>query len=121
EAKEAGVFVYCQKQRAELFPEKKSLDFLLASVGFETTPPRVDKVNSKDTFGKIGLRLESLNWGAAYVRYPDPEVNKEKILADRTRLKPEQLEEAGLRIEQDENFFIRPKSDVVDQSAKVAA
>jgi hypothetical protein len=62
EAKEAGVFVYCQQHRSQLFPEKKSLDLLLASVGFETTPPRVEKVNSKDTFGKIGLRLESLDW-----------------------------------------------------------
>jgi hypothetical protein len=55
------------------------------------------------------------------VRYPEPEVNKEKLLADRARLKPEQLQEAGLRIEQDENFFIRPRSDVISQSAKVAA
>jgi phage host-nuclease inhibitor protein Gam len=121
EAREAGVFVYCQKNRAALFPEKKSLDLVLATIGFELTPPRVDKLTGKDTFGKIGLRLENLDWGAAYVRYPDPEVNKEKILADRTKLKPEQLEEAGLTIEQDENFFIRPKSDVLEQSVCEAA
>jgi phage host-nuclease inhibitor protein Gam len=121
EAREAGVFVYCQKHRAALFPEKKSLDLLLATVGFELTPPRVDKISAKDTFGKIGLRLENLDWGAAYVRYPDPEVNKERILADRAQLKPEQLQEAGLRIEQDENFFIRPKSDVAEQSVREAA
>ena len=121
EAREAGVFVYCQKNRATLFPEKKSLDLLLATVGFELTPPRVDKIIGKDTFGKIGLRLENLDWGAAYVRYPDPEVNKEKILTDRAQLKPEQLQEAGLRIEQDENFFIRPKSDVAEQSVREAA
>jgi phage host-nuclease inhibitor protein Gam len=121
EAREAGVFVYCQKNRFALFPEKKSLDLLLATVGFELTPPRVDKIRGKDTFGKIGLRLENLDWGAAYVRYPDPEVNKEKILADRAKLKPEQLEEAGLTIEQDENFFIRPKSDALEQSVREAA
>lgn len=121
EAREAGVFVYCQKNRAALFPEKKSLDLLLATVGFELTPPRVEKISGKDTFTKIGLRLENLDWGAAYVRYPDPEVNKERILADRARLKPEQLQEAGLRIEQDENFFIRPRSEVIEQSVKEAA
>jgi len=121
EAREAGVFVYCQKNRAALFPEKKSLDLLLATVGYELTPPRVDKISGKDTFGKIGLRLENLDWGAAYVRYPDPEVNKEKILADRTKLKPEQLEEAGLTIEQDENFFIRPRTDIAEQSVREAA
>jgi len=121
EAREAGVFVYCQKNRAALFPQKKSLDLLLATVGFELTPPRVEKLSGKDTFGKIGLRLENLDWGAAYVRYPDPEVNKEKILADRAHLKPGQLQEAGLKIEQDENFFIRPRSEAIEQSVKVAA
>jgi phage host-nuclease inhibitor protein Gam len=121
EAKEAGVFVYCQKNRAALFPEKKSLDLLLATVGFETTPPRVEKVTAKDTFGKIGLRLENLDWGADYVRYPDPEVNKEKILADRARLDPEKLREAGLKIEQDENFYLRPKSEIADQTIREAA
>jgi phage host-nuclease inhibitor protein Gam len=121
EAREAGVFVYCQKNRAVLFPEKKSLDLLLATVGFELTPPRVEKLNGKDTFGKIGLRLEGLDWGGAYVRYPDPEVNKEKILADRAQLKAEQLQEAGLKIDQDENFFLRPKSEVAGQSVREAA
>ena len=121
EAREAGVFVYCRKNRFVLFPEKKSLDLLFATIGFELTPPRVDKISGRDTFGKIGLRLEDLDWGAAYVRYPDPEVNKEKILADRAKLKPEQLEKAGLMIEQDENFFIRPKSDALEQSVRQAA
>ena len=121
EAREAGVFVYCQKNRGVLFPEKKSIDLILATVGFELTPPRVDKISARDNFGKIGLRLENLDWGAAYVRYPDPEVNKEKILADRAQLKPEQLKEAGLFIDQDENFFIRPKSDIAEQSVREAA
>ena len=121
DSKEAGVFVYCQKNRAALFPEKKSLDCLLAVIGFELTPPRVDKISGKDTFGKIGLRLENLDWGAAYVRYPDPEVNREKILADRATLPPEKLREAGLKIDQDENFFIRPKSAVAEQSVREAA
>jgi hypothetical protein len=104
-----------------LFADKKSLDLLLATVGFELTPPRVEKVSSKDTFGKIGLRLETIDWGAAYVRYPDPEVNKEKILADRASLSADQLRDAGLKIEQDENFFIRPKSAIAEQSVKEAA
>ncbi|HXT13184.1 MAG TPA: host-nuclease inhibitor Gam family protein [Candidatus Angelobacter sp.] len=121
EAREAGVFVYCRKNRAALFPEKKSLDLVLATVGFELRPPRVERLSAKDTFGKIGLRLENLDWGAAYVRYPDPEVNKEKILADRTQLKPEQLREAGLKIHQDENFFIRPNPTFADESVREAA
>jgi phage host-nuclease inhibitor protein Gam len=121
ESREAGVFVYCQRNRAALFLEKKSLDLLLATVGFELTPPRVEKVSGKDTFSKAAARLEGLDWGLTYVRYPDPEVNKDAILADRAKLKPEQLREAGLRIEQDEIFFIRPKSAVAEQSVREAA
>lgn len=121
EAREAGVFVYCQKNRAALFSERKSVDLLLATVGFELTPPRVDKLNGKDTFGKVAARLANSTWGEPYLRYPDPELNKERILADRATLTPEQLHEAGLKIEQDENFFIRPKSEIAEQSVKEAA
>ena len=121
EAREAGVFVYCQKHRAALFTEKKSLDLLLATVGFELTPPRVEKLNSKDTFGKVAARLANSSWGEPYLRYPDPELNKERLLADRATLSAEQLHEAGLKIEQDENFFIRPKSEIAEQSVKEAA
>ena len=49
EAREAGVFVYCQQHRAQLFPDKKSIDFLLATVGFRTEPPSVEKSSRKDT------------------------------------------------------------------------
>ena len=44
-----------------------------------------------------------------------------RLETDRAKLKPEQLEEAGLTIEQDENFFIRPKSDALEQSVREAA
>lgn len=121
EAREAGVFVYCQKNRGELFKEKKSLDCLLATIGFELTPPRVEKLHAKDTFTKAAARLINLPWGEAYVRYPDAEVNKEQLIQDRSILKAEQLLQAGLSIEQDENFYIRPKSEVAEQSVKEAA
>jgi hypothetical protein len=104
-----------------LFPEKKSIDLLLATVGFETTPPRVEKTRSKDTYGKCALMLATLPWGEAYIRYPEPEVNKEKLIADRAILTPEQLRDAGLQIAQDENFFIRPRSDVAEATVKAAA
>ena len=122
EARESGIYVYCQKNRTALFTDKKSLDLLLAVIGFETTPHRVEKANSKDTFGKIAQRLEQAgDWAADYIRYPDAELNKENLLRDRSKLTPEQLQLAGIRFEQDENFFIRPKSQVAEQSIKEAA
>ena len=119
--KEAGIFVYCQQHRAELFPDKKSIDTLLASVGFELTPFSVEKRSTKDTWGDIALRLEALDWGAQFVRENDPEVDKASLLAKRTTLTDEQLRAAGIRFDQDENFFIRPKSQVAEQTVREAA
>lgn len=121
EAKEASIFTYCQRHRAELFTDKKSLDMLLAVIGFEDTPPRVEKRNSKDTWGATARRLQALDWGADYIREGDPEVNKQALLAARESLSDDQLKEAGIRFEQDEQFFIRPKSEVAEDTTKAAA
>ncbi len=112
EVREAGVFVYCQQHRAQLFPGKKSIDFLLATVGFRTEPPSVEKNFRKDTWSAIAQRLEALEWGARYVSTPEPEVDKQALLADREKLSAGQLSEAGIRFEQDELFYITPKSEV---------
>jgi len=122
ESKEASVYTFCQRHRAELFPDKKSIDLLLAEVGFELTPHRVEKKSSKDTWGSIARRLQALDWaGEKYVREGDPEVDKQTLLKDREALTPEQLAEAGIKFDQDENFFIRPKSNVAAQTVKEAA
>ena len=116
EIKEAGIYVFCQ-----LLPEKKSIDLLLAVVGFRDNPPSVGKLANKDTWPVIATRLASLDWGQKYVTYADPEVNKKQILLDRSELTPEQLKAAGIKIEQDENFYIEPKSEVADASVREAA
>jgi phage host-nuclease inhibitor protein Gam len=121
EIREAGIFVYCQQHRPQLFPGKKSMDFLLATVGFRTEPPSVEKCSRKDTWSSIAQRLEALAWGARYVNTPEPEVDKKALLADREKLTAEQLSEAGLRFEQDELFYITPKSEVAARTVLDAA
>jgi phage host-nuclease inhibitor protein Gam len=121
ELSEARVFVYCQQNRALLFPEKKSIDFLLATVGFRTEPPGVEKCSRKDTWSAIARRLEALEWGRLYVNTPEPEVDKKALLADREKLNENQLTEAGIRIEQDELFYITPKSEVATRTILQAA
>jgi phage host-nuclease inhibitor protein Gam len=121
ESREAGVFVYCQQHRNKLFPEKKSLDLLLATVGYRTEPPSVEKCSKKDTWSAIARRLETLPWGALYFTTPEPEVDKKALLSARDRLTGEQLAEAGIRFEQDELFYITPKSDVADKTVMEAA
>ena len=120
ETKEAGAQIWCEQNR-DLFGEKKSMDLLLAVVGFRTTPFRVEKVNSKDTFGKIAKRVAVLDWGDIYIREPDPELSKDQLLADRTKLTAEQLKQIGIRFEQDEHFYIEPKSKLLESTVKQAA
>jgi phage host-nuclease inhibitor protein Gam len=121
ESREAGVFIYCQQHRSELFPDKKSIDLLLATVGYRTEPPSVEKCSKKDNWSAIAKRLEALDWGAPYITTPDPEVDKKALLADRDRLTAEQLSQAGIRFEQDEFFYITPKSDVAEKTVMEAA
>ena len=115
ETKEASVQAYCEKHRAELFPQKKSLDLLLAEVGFECTPHRVEKRIGRSSWASIARRLQKLAWSAEkYVRLGAPEVDKQALLKDRHALTPERLAEAGIKFAQDENFFIRPRSELVE-------
>jgi phage host-nuclease inhibitor protein Gam len=104
-----------------LFPDKKSIDLLLATVGYRTEPPSVEKCSKKDTWSAIAKRLEALDWGVRYITTPDPEVDKKALLADRDRLTAGQLSEAGIRFEQDEFFYITPKSDVAEKTVMEAA
>lgn len=119
ETKEAGVYLYCTANRAALFAQSKSIETLLATVGFEFTPYSVEKRKS-DTWTVIAKRLLGLEWGKPYVRDTDPEVDKNGLRNDRLKFTEEQLREAGIRIERDEQFFIRPKSDVAEQTTQSA-
>lgn len=110
-ALEAEVQAYCTANRASLFPETKSRDTMLAVYGFELTPPRVETANKKIKWKDVIARLLGLDWGGAYLRQPDPGVNKEALLADRDRLTPEQRTAAGIQFCQDEQFYIRPKPE----------
>jgi len=120
ERHEIGAEIWCNRNRA-LFGEKKSLDFLNAVVGFRTSPHKVEKLRSKETWGTIAKRLLGLPWGEPYVREPEPEVSKETILKDRATLTEAQLREAGLEIVQEESFYIDPKADVLETTSKPIA
>jgi phage host-nuclease inhibitor protein Gam len=121
ESREAGVFLYCQKHRSELFPGKKSLDLPVATVGYRTDPPSVERCSQKDTWRTIARRLEDFDWGCFYLTTPDPEVDKKALLADRARLTAAQLASVGIRFQQEEVFYITPKSTVAEKSVREAA
>jgi phage host-nuclease inhibitor protein Gam len=110
-AREQEVAAYCEANRPDLFPDKKSRETNLAIYGFEITPPRVETAGRKIKWADVIERLRRLAWGAVYLRTPEPKVDKEAILADRENLSDGKLLSAGIRIVQDEQFFIRPKPE----------
>ena len=112
--REAQVHEYCAANRRELFPDKKSIDTASAVIGFELTPWRGETSNRKIKWADVVGRLLKLAWGKAYVRNPAPQPDKEALLTDREKLTPEQLTSAGLAFCQDEQFFIRPKSEIAE-------
>ncbi len=121
QAKEAGVYVFCQANRRSLFPDKKSMDLLMATVGYELNPPSVEKLSKRDTWSEIATRLAALEWGQPYIIEPAPEISKARLLADRDKLAAHQLHQVGLAFHQEEQFFIRPKSEVAADTVKATA
>lgn len=117
---ESEIHDYCQANRAGLFPERKSRETPSAVIGFELTPPRVETASRKIKWADVVTRLLRLDWGKAYVRHPEPKPDKEALLSDREKLAPEQLTAAGITFAQDEQFFIRPKSEIAEDTVKQA-
>lgn len=113
---EERIRAYCTANREELFPVNKSRDSLTAVYGFELTPWRV-ATHRKINWKEVVRRLQSLTWGGAYVRHPEPQPDKLALLADRERLTPVQQNAAGIEFQQDEQFFIRPKAESAEPVA----
>jgi phage host-nuclease inhibitor protein Gam len=108
------------KEHPGAFDEKRSLDCTHATLVFRVTTPRIEKASRKWTWSAVALKLADLSWGKRYLRIPAPEVNKEALLADRAELSPIELRQAGLRIAQEERFFIAPHG-VADNAAQLEA
>lgn len=123
EAKFAAVQNFCVLHRPELLTgDKKSFETVNATVRFYFTPFSVEK-RGKETFGALAKRLLGLVFTdknqvvldcAQFVRDPEPELDKNALLAARANLTEEQLKAMGLRFGQEEIFAIEPKSELLD-------
>ncbi len=112
----AKVEVFVTTHRDDLLPDRrKSFELPTAIVGFTlSTKAKVVLANDGDDWTSAAHRLEALEWGGDYVRNPEPEVDKEALIASRASLTPKQLAAAGLRIEQGEKFYVQPKSQIAE-------
>lgn len=120
--KRAAIHLWAEDNRT-IFRGKKSLDCHHGTIGFRSGPPKLEKIKPTTTWDDIAQKLRTLHWGSDYLRTPNPqpEVNKEAILADRHKLDRTKLHKAGLRIVQDERFYIAPRTRIAENLLQAAA
>jgi len=96
------------RSHPDSFRDRQSLALTHAVIGFRVSPHRVDRASRKWTWSAIAEKLGEMAWGRRYLRQPALEVNKEALLADRADLSSAELRTVGLKIVQEERFYIAP-------------
>jgi phage host-nuclease inhibitor protein Gam len=116
QAEEEELRAYCLAHANDpaVFDGRKSRETSLATFGFRTTPPRVEPANRKIKWADVIERLKRLAWGPAYLRLGNVSVDKAALLADRGTIPAGDLSAAGIRFEQDEEWFLEPKPETAN-------
>jgi phage host-nuclease inhibitor protein Gam len=95
------------ERHPEEFATKKSVAFVHGTAGFRTGTPKL-KTLSGMTWEKVLDVMERLF--PEYVRRKN-EVDKDKIIADREVLPPNDLKAMGVKVVQDESFYVEPNRE----------
>jgi len=113
---ESDIEVFCRSNKHE-FEKSRSRDFVHGVVGFKFNPPKVSILNRKSTI-KTAMELIKRIFDGKYVRSKE-EIDKELILADYAAgsLKDGNLAAVGLKVDQDETFYIAIKWDQIEQKS----
>jgi len=99
---------YCIRNRESMFVTKKSIETLHGTLGFRKNPPSL-KLLTGVKWEKVVEKLKEKL--PDYVRTVE-EADKEKLLADRDKDGVGPLfPELGVKVSQDENFFIELKKE----------
>jgi phage host-nuclease inhibitor protein Gam len=101
----------------EAFGAAKSIDMTHGTVGFRTGMPKLKTVAGY-TWDLVKERI--LHLSAPYTR-TEVSVNKEQLLADRETLGESGLRRLGVKVVQDESFFVDPKREKVEAAKQTAA
>ena len=99
------------RQNPGEFTRERIIDCPHARVGYRVMAPRVERASRRWTWTEAALALAETEWGRRYLRAPEPEVDKEAILADLATLSTDDLRQAGIKIVQGERFFIEPHGE----------
>jgi phage host-nuclease inhibitor protein Gam len=99
------------------FPKgRKSIEFVQGTIGFRTGTPKLSLLSRAWTWEKVLAAVKGIRWpiNLEFVRKKE-EVNKETILAEAGKhISPEDLKRIGVKIVQEESFFIEPKLTEVE-------
>lgn len=98
----------------------KSLEMVHGVVGWRTGNPTL-KTLTGWTWDRVLEKMKALSWGTNYVRVKE-EVNKQALVGDREMIQPAAMREIGVRVVQEEVFFVEPRIEALDnrQTAEAA-
>lgn len=107
----------------DLFVDPRYLDLGRAVIGFRLAPHEA-KLRRGTTWKEVALyivaQVEAGILDRKYLRYWDPEVNKEALIEDREKLALDgSLDAMGVKMDQADKFYLEPKRDAVPAAVAV--
>lgn len=104
-------------ENPDAFDKRKSIDFANGTIGFRTGTPKAALLNRSWTWEKVLDAVTRIL--PAFVRNK-PEIDKEAIIGQREELS-EYLPMVGIKVVQEETFFIEPRLTDDDATVREAA
>jgi phage host-nuclease inhibitor protein Gam len=98
------------------FAEVRTMELTHGKLGYRKGQPTLKLLNGFNWEGVLQYLKEAKASG--YIRVKE-EVNKETLIQDRAKIGPESLAEMGVKVVQDESFFVEAKVD--DLSVETAS
>lgn len=99
---------FATENRDEFFSKKKSMETAHGILGFRTGTPKL-KTRKGFTWAAVLELLKEFR--PSYIRVVN-DIAKDKLLADRDNEDmPELMQKIGIKVEQDETFFVEPKKE----------
>lgn len=101
---------YCEDNKELMFSDKKkSVDSVFGVIGFRTATPSLKTLAKGITWAMVLDNLKAMKL-KKYIRTKE-EVDKETLLAERTGKIANKFSQIGVKVAQDETFFIDLKSE----------
>lgn len=99
------------------FGQAKSIEMLHGIIGWRTNTPSL-KTLAGWTWDRVLEKIRAGSW-VPYLRVKE-EVNKQALIADRDILGPDVLKTLGVKVVQEDEFFVEPKLTEADKREVVA-